>query len=266
MFNFLRRIANPRSRRRVLVVVRAGDCSLHVEWLEGARQFGRNWDLHISYYGESLSPFPDRPPDVTLSREEGLKAQGTVACLDKLGSRLDKYAWIWLPDDDIAADCITLNRFFEIVMANGFDLSQPALTHNSHIAHDITRQRPHFRWRYTSFVEIMCPCFSQRALKLCRPYLNATQSSWGIDLLFPKALGYPRRGIAIVDETPVRHTRPPMGGDNIPLARKLGVDPVQETLRLLEQHGFPPMDDWPYYRLLHEYAAVDSSGKLVELM
>ena len=52
----------------------------------------------------------------------------------------------------------------------------------------------------------------------------------------------------------------------LPLARKLGVDPVKETLRLLEQHGFPPMDDWPYYRLLHEYAAVDSSGNLVELM
>jgi hypothetical protein len=184
-------------------------------------------------------------------------------CLKHIEGRLDNYDWIWLPDDDIATDCSTLNRFFSIVQANGFDLAQPALTQDSHIAHDITRQRAEFRWRYTSFVEIMCPCFSKRAFKLCRPHLGATVSSWGIDLVFPKLLGYPRRGIAIVDETPVRHTRPPMEGENIPNVKALGIDPVEETLLLLKQHGFPTMETWPYEVLLKTYSAVDTRGNTV---
>jgi hypothetical protein len=192
-----------------------------------------------------------------------LKASGTVECLSKLGNRVNDYDFIWLPDDDLSSNFVTLNTFFEIAMQHQFDLSQPSLGPGSFIAHEVTRQRPDLRWRYTSFVEIMCPLFSRKAWELCKPYIGATFSSWGIDLLFPKLLGYPRRQIAIVDETPVVHTRPPTGGNNIPLVQATGIDPAEETLTLLSQHGFPAFEVWPYNVLLETYAAVDKAGRLI---
>jgi hypothetical protein len=83
----------------------------------------------------------------------------------------------------------------------------------------------------------MATCLSQRAFELGRPYLNTTVSSWGPDLLFPKLLGYPTDKIAIVDETPVIHTRPVARGPNITRARELGVDPRKELQEFLDRHG-----------------------------
>src|SRR4029079_14354734 len=104
----------PKPLRRVLVVLRAGDTSLHSAWLQGASPDSRTWDLHLSYFGDHSDPFPNRPTDVSLSIEKGTKAIGTVACLNKLGERVAAYDWVWLPDDDLKADLPTLNRFFDI--------------------------------------------------------------------------------------------------------------------------------------------------------
>lgn len=229
--------SRPASGRSVLVVLRTGDASLHPGWLQGGPPESRSWDLHLSYYDDNSDPFPDRPSDVTLSFEKGTKATGLVACLDNLGERLDGYDYVWLPDDDLRADLPTLNRFFEIVRDYRLDLAQPALGPGSYVAHDITLQRPHLRLRFTTFVEIMAPCFSRRALKLCRPYLGATVSSWGPNHLFPKLLGYPKRAIAIVDATPVIHTRLAGGGPNSALTREQGLEPSAERDAFLRAHG-----------------------------
>jgi hypothetical protein len=231
--------------RRVLVILRAGDQSLHPEWFTNARPESRNWDFHISYFGDLKRPFRNRNPDVTLSFEKGTKSVGTVACLEKLGSRVDKYDWVWLPDDDLWTDLANLNRFFDIVAEYGLDLAQPALGEGSYVAYPITAQRPHMRLRYTTFVEIMAPCFSRKALRLCAPFLAATKSSWGINWLFPKLLEYPERGIAIVDETPVIHPRPHGHGPNIALTRKLGISPDKELSNLLKMHQLKKrLDTW----------------------
>jgi hypothetical protein len=234
-------------------VLRAGDASLHPDWLRGAPSESRNWDLHLSYYGDRRDPFPDSPADVTLSREKGTKATGTVACLDKLGTRISVYDWVWLPDDDLKADLATINRFFEIVSEYELDLAQPALGPDSYIAHEITLQRPHLKLRFTTFVEIMAVCFSRFAFELCRPYLGATISSWGPNHLFPQLLGYPNRKIAIVDETPVVHTRPAGSGPNSELTRSLGISPKKELQEFLAFHRLT--------RRLETWGAIDRHGK-----
>ena len=43
--------------RRALVILRAGDQSLHPEWFTNARPESRNWDFHISYFGTSAVRF-----------------------------------------------------------------------------------------------------------------------------------------------------------------------------------------------------------------
>jgi len=209
----------------------------------------------LSYFGDQSDPFPDRPLDVTMSFEKGTKATGTVICLNKLGERVTAYDWVWLPDDDLRAYLPTLNRFFDIVAEHDLDLAQPALGAGSYIVYDITVQRPHMRLRYTTFVGMMAACFSKRALGLCRPYLDATISSMGPSHLFPRLLGYPKRKIAIVDETPVVHTRPIAHGPNIALVRSLGIDPDEEFLRFLQKHGLT--------RRFETWAGIDQDGRLL---
>jgi hypothetical protein len=227
-------------RRRTLVIARVGDASLHPGWLAGAPPESRTWDLHLSYFGDRPDPFVDRPDDVTLTSEKGTKSIGLNACIDKLGDRIGRYDWIWIFDDDLAADLATLNRFIEIVAQYDLDLAQPALGSGSYVAYDITRQRPHMALRFTTFVESMGPCFSRHAFELCVPYLNSTVSSWGPNHIFPKLLGYPKDKLAIVDETPVVHTRPVAKGPNMSLARELGADPNKELQSFLRQYGLTP--------------------------
>lgn len=243
-------------RRRVLVILRAGDESRHPNWLVGGRMEDRNWDLHLSYFGDLRRPFRNRSSDITLSFEKGTKSIGTVACLAKLGGRVEAYDWVWLPDDDLVADLPTLNRFFEIVAEHDLDMVQPALGAGSYVAHRITVQRPHMKLRFTNFVEIMAPCFSKKALHVCLPYLGATVSSWGLNWLFPKLLGYPQRGIAIVDETPVIHSRPPAGGPNIALTRELGVNPQREMNEFMRAHQMQ--------RNYHTWGGIDADGNFID--
>jgi Protein of unknown function (DUF707) len=232
-------------QRRALVITRAGDASLHPGWLAGAPPASRNWDLHLSYFGDRPDPFQDRPDDVTLTVEKGTKSTGLNACMDKLADRIGSYDWIWVMDDDLAADLATLNRFLEIVEEYDLDLAQPALGSGSRVAHDITRQRPHMALRFTAFVESMAQCFSRRAFERCLPYLNSTVSSRGPDHLFPKLLGYPKDKIAIVDETPIIHARSVAAGPNIALAKKFGGDPNKELQAFLHLYGLTRrFDTW----------------------
>src|SRR5438105_3765292 len=101
--------------RPVLVILRAGDRSLHTRWFDREGPQVRSWDLHISYYGDDPEAFNDRPPDVTMTREKGSKIAGTAECISKLGKRVDDYDFVWLPDDDLDCDRKTLNSFFQIV-------------------------------------------------------------------------------------------------------------------------------------------------------
>jgi hypothetical protein len=204
-------------KRRVLVVVRAGSESLHEMWLCGAGT-RRNWDLHISYFDDSAASPSNLPADVTTSIEPGTKSQGLVECLTKLADRIKTYDWVWLPDDDLAADSSMLNKFFDVVSEYELALAQPALGAGSHVSYDLTRQRPHMKLRYTTFVDIMAPCFSRQALAECLPHLD--EASCGPEFLFPQLLGYPKDRIAIVDETPVVHTQP-LGGPTLDRADRL---------------------------------------------
>jgi hypothetical protein len=245
--------------RRCLVVLRAGDQSLHPAWLDARDQPRRLWDLHLSYFGPSDDPFPDRPADVTLSREPGPKLIGLADCFDNPSTRfprpLESYDWIWLPDDDMLMDQHNIDAFVRLVAAYDLDLAQPALHERSYIGHPITGRHGGSLLRFTNFVEVMCPCFSKWAFDLCRPHFRDTVSSWGVDFLFPKLLGFPKRSIAIVDATTAVHTRK-HGGPNLDWARNAGLDPAVELKELLARHGLAFE--------MHNLAVVKPDGHITE--
>ena len=90
--------AGPR-RRRFLVVVRAGDTSLHPTWVDPGRP--RSFDLVVSYYGRDPQKYRDGPfPRID---DPGQKFIGAQRLLQREPFWRD-YDYVWLPDDDLATE------------------------------------------------------------------------------------------------------------------------------------------------------------------
>ncbi|MFE9789835.1 DUF707 domain-containing protein [Nocardia salmonicida] len=219
------------TRRRNLVVLRAGDTSLHEQWLAGPPP--RTWDLVISYFGADRDRY--RIDEVTRIDRKGPKwpALHHVLTVD-LVDVIDEYDYIWLPDDDLATDTATINELFECVARYRLSLAQPALTEDSFFSHEITLVDRRFELRHTNFVEIMAPCFSRDFLKRCLPTFAGTQTGWGLDFHWPRFID-DSSSIAILDSVTVRHTRP-VGGPNYAAVRAVGVDPWSEYCEYLATH------------------------------
>jgi hypothetical protein len=190
-------------RRRNLVLARVGRNSLHREWIDADTP--RDWDLR-------LVPYQEMPPqdDVDCVLGDvipGPKWSGIRQVLNEWDGWRD-YDHIWLPDDDIRADQETIDRLFATARGLGLDLFAPALDEASHYAHFSTMRNPRFHGRWVGFVEIMIPGFSRAALERLLPTLDLTETGWGwgLDSVWPKLLGY--ENVAIIDGTPVSHTRP----------------------------------------------------------
>lgn len=181
-----------------LIVLRCGKNSLHRDWLIGANP---NFDVVLCAYQEFDA---DGLPMVLIP---GQKWVGIYQYLKNSQGWKD-YDYIWLPDDDVATDILTINRFFELCCENKIELAAPALSEKSFFSHPITMINRSFRWRRTSFVELMVPCFSvgflARALETMS--LSKSGAGFGLESLWAHLLEY--KDIFIFDEVPVWHTRP----------------------------------------------------------
>lgn len=189
--------------RNNLVVVRAGDKSLHPQWLGN----DRNWDVALSYYGD----FPERYRDQYdfIHHFRGSKWEGLYDFFKDNEKLIANYEYIWLPDDDILTTCGNVNNFFDICSELNLIISQPALTSYSYYSWEITLQRSQSYARYTNFIEIMAPCFKAKEMALFSRHFNENTSGWGYEWLWNQlAINNNINRLAIVDATPVFHTRP----------------------------------------------------------
>jgi hypothetical protein len=218
---------------RFLVIVRAGDQSLHPEWTSDLAT--RNWDLVVSYFGND----PDRYRDAGEIRidDKGLKWAGLHALLTR-DDFWRAYDYVWLPDDDLAIDQAAISALFATMDAMHLALAQPALSWTSHFSHPVTMHYPSFRVRMTNFVEIMAPCFDRRFLDTCLPTFRDTLSGWGLDWLWPRLLPDDSLQCAIIDLATATHTRP-VGGPSYDKLREAGIVPQDERAALMRRHGIP---------------------------
>lgn len=221
---------NKTKKMRYLVACRAGDQSLHKEWF--ASRDLRNFDLLIDYYG-------NRPGLYALDCEFYFESKGTkfpslYNLIAEHPALFFGYDAVWFPDDDLRTDCSNINRMFEAFTENQLLLAQPALTQDSYFTYGITLQDDKFHIRYTDFVEVMAPIFSKQALQSCWKTFNKSVSSWGLDLLWIKLLDSAEHKIAIIDSTPVKHTKPVGGGS---FMRELKIMPYHELLNIVKEHN-----------------------------
>jgi hypothetical protein len=188
--------------RNNLVVVRAGVNSLHPLWLTGTEQ-NRNWDLLVSCY---------EPCPFTENQAEGLLLHfGNKLCAVKYyweQGWFQDYDYVWFPDPDLEIKGQDINLLFSSMKIFDLQLAQPSLSADSYTSHHITLQVKNAIIRYTTFVEVMQPCFSISALDVCAPSFDSNRFMWGIDHVWPRLLGYPSKKIAIIDAISARHIQP----------------------------------------------------------
>ena len=197
-------------RRPNLVVLRAGKSSMHTSWLKDITDTERNWDLCISWYDDAESFSQYAAGEYNVLQNE-LKKFQSIHKLLYSGGALREYDYVAFPDDDIDTSWRDINLMFEIAKCHKLMLCQPALHRSSFYSHQITLQQSDKRLRYTNFVEVMFPVFSQAALERCVGSFPLSESSWGLDQLWPRLLGGHRYQIGVIDAVAVRHTRP-VGG------------------------------------------------------
>ena len=89
-------------------------------------------------------------------------------------------------------------------------LAQPSLSieSSSFPNHSITIQNRKYYLRFTNFVELMCPVFSQEMLKACLPVFNKTQGAYCLDHIWGGIEGRVPGRMGIIDDVAVTHTRP----------------------------------------------------------
>jgi hypothetical protein len=195
-----------------LVLLRAGDNSLHPNWLSGAKR----WDLAISYYGtDTDKAFPEAS---YTHRFQGGKWDGLYDFFLNHPRVLERYDYFWLPDDDILTDVVAINGLCALMERYRLELAQPSLTIDSYFSHLLTLRCSCFSIRYTNFVEIMAPILARSLLVQIIPLLKDTQSGFGLDLMWHRLTSDPTSKVGILDEISVLHTRP-IGGA---LAVRLG--------------------------------------------
>jgi hypothetical protein len=120
--------------RENLIIVCAGDQSLHARWVKD----GRNYDIMVIYFGDdpSIAGTYSTQSDYFF-RAKGLKLElARKVLLHKLWfeEKFDfcKYGYIWFADDDLLFDdCINPNNLFEAARALRADIFQPGIQNNN---------------------------------------------------------------------------------------------------------------------------------------
>lgn len=222
------------NRRPFLALFRAGKNSLHPKLTQRLEE--QNFDYALSWYGD------DDPAALGMAdgaafvhRVTGQKWPGLLATLTECHELIAGYDYVWFPDDDLLCEPENVSEFFTIVDQLKLDLAQPALTPNSYFVHPIVLQHAAFQVRFTNFVELMCPLMSRDMLARALPTMSGTLSGWGVDAAWPRLTRTGR--IAIVDSTPIQHTRPILGGNGYHTNQSAGVSMQTEEMQAFERYG-----------------------------
>jgi hypothetical protein len=147
---------------------------------------------------------------------------------------LQEYDYFYFLDDDIEIDTLQINEMFLLSKAMKSDISQASLTQNSFCSWPMFKQNKKTFCRFVGQIEVMSPLFHKDALKQCLPSFIANKSSWGMDSVWPKILGYPENKLIVFDTVVMAHTLPVGGGE---LYEKLGIDPHIEWEAITKMYG-----------------------------
>ena len=224
-----------RTRKSNLIVVRAGQNSLHPGWLN-LPYAQRDFDLVVSYFNETAYENHQEEAGVTPLLIKGGKWDGLYKSFQEIPDYKD-YTYIWLPDDDIDTRAETLNEMFGQARAHDLAVCQPSLSLDSYYSHLMFLQCAGFKLRYTNYIEIMVPCLSLPLFEQVLPLFQDTMSGYGLDYLWCRLPGAGPKKAAVLDEISVHHTRPIGSQLRKSISDQKGETSEDEETRLLSKFG-----------------------------
>lgn len=219
-----------------LVMVPAGDSSLHTHWISG----NCNFDLIIIYYGNSEDVYNEyKTQSLDCVKNKGEKWHLIHNYIKNNFDKIKHYEYIWFPDDDLLSNSDDINTLFNTNKEYELSLSQPSL--DGYVSYDIEKKVEGSKLRFTSFVEIICPLMSFDTMCWLLDYFIVNQSGWGMDYLWAKLLGNPVDKIAIIDIITVTHTKPIAQNYN----GRFKKEPMVELQELFHKHKLS------FYQVVH---------------
>lgn len=189
--------------RKNCVISAVGRNSLHRNWLNNSEN--RTFDLHLIVYDDSFSEFYGDAD--FMSFKKGFKLKLVYDYLNSHQDYLNHYAYFFIPDEDIMTDAQSIEKLFDSMNQYSLKIAQPALK-QSYFTYPATLQEHFFTLRYTNFVEMMLPCFSQEALNKVLFTFNENESGWGSEYHWPLLIETNKKDMAIIDSIPMIHTQP----------------------------------------------------------
>jgi hypothetical protein len=245
---------------RCLVLVRAGDNSVHESWLTPSAQ--KCFDLAVSYYGGTPGRFADRADH--YSARTGPKLPRVADWLDDNWEWVSGFDFVAIPDDDLSASAGVWSTVFDVMDRHRLDLAQPSFGRDSNWCHPITAERPGSSFRVTNFIENGLAVFSARALEWCAPTLRLGSSGVGSDYAWAAIVRANGGRVGIVDEVHVEHVRAHHGAGATThqsadsLASVLTHPEMYDELLLMATFGIAN----PYDPFVEEAVCVDGSNRV----
>lgn len=212
----------------------AGSASTHFEWFAACP--GRTWKLIVNWY-EAAPPLARNPHcDDLWHVPLRYKYPGLAETVPGLLDRFDRF---WFPDDDLEFDPRAIDLLFGEFESSGFDLAQPSLTADSATAYPFLKHKGDRTRRPTTFVEVMCPLLTRRALDIVLSTFTESKSGWGLDLLWSKLIGDAGLKMGVLDAVQVRHRRPTGQSRLYQRLKQDGIDHYQEMRKLIRKYKLP---------------------------
>jgi hypothetical protein len=218
-----KQLAADRKNRPYLAIIRCGAKHCLVD--DGSQ---RNFDIALNLYA---------PPDTKQLLEDceylyrGGINKYKAAWQFIGGVLLAKYKGFIFLDDDLEITYSNLSRFLEYCSAHGFGLAQPSISTDSSYSHKHLVNVSPTGWRRVGLVEVMCPYFSNDALRVVLNTFDRSYSTWGLDFLWPRLLAFEP---VVVDDFTIKHTKPVGGSDSAfyRYMRRIGISPQRESRKL----------------------------------
>ena len=238
------RLVIPQQRENLLYV-RCGNSSKIFEWFDEKKE--RNWDLMLSYF-----EVPNEPKKyANYTSIGGLSKFSSVKDIHEDNPDLfTKYKFIGVIDDDLFFKFSDIDVIFDICSRCDLDIAQPSFSENSFVSY-LFKNVTDSAIRFTNFIEVMAPFFSNSAFKKCVPTFNKSISTWGLDQLWPFLLGYPENKLAIIDYVCADHLKPidTENGNFYKFLSTLSIDPHAEGRSVWDYYNFIPQDHKIYMQL-----------------
>lgn len=148
----------------------------------------RTYDIFICYYGDGDDHKYEEYSDIYL-RRKGSKMQNFYHVWKNNIGDIRNYKNYYIVDDDIIITTQEINELFTLLNNLNVWVLQPSFSEKSQVSHSITKQNKESKYRYTNFIEINTPFFTNYAITECMKVYDPILTGYGIDILFMWTLG-----------------------------------------------------------------------------